>query len=142
MNRRNERCVRDQWCRCADCRSGLKRRLDREASLFHKPADKNNWQAQHRGKEANTDLEAFRYGAQERGHVGVLSEWANERRTDYRCLECGWMRALARDKAVRVRREGGLRIAVACPECKAARVEYVRHFLRTWGSRVLYMPEP
>jgi hypothetical protein len=68
-----------------------------------------------------------------------------ERRKDYRCDGCGWMRA-TKGYPARVRIEGGIRVGV-CDKCFLRRAQDVRRFLseqdiRTGRGRKAYWDRP
>jgi hypothetical protein len=84
QRRWQDSCLRDLWCRCPQCRD-KNYQVDPQAG--HKPPDplygQRSWK-EHHGSGRAVALQDYAAGA----------VWQEERALDFRCVECGWMRAI------------------------------------------------
>ena len=119
QGRWQDACLRDLWCRCPQCRA-KNYQVDPQAG--HKPPDPRYGQRlwkEHHGSGRAVTLEDFAAGV----------AWQKERAADFRCVECGWMRAIT-DGRLSVRLSiphggvyypKGLRVGI-CERCLLARL--------------------
>jgi hypothetical protein len=114
-----DRCLGDLWCRCPQCRA---RNSQVDPRAGHKPPDplygRQIWKEHHGSGRAVALQDA-----------AAKAGWQEKRATDFRCVECGWKRAIT-DGSLSTRLgvshggvyyPKGLRVGI-CERCLLARL--------------------